>query len=126
MFQILRRISRIAKSYLAEERDLNKRSDFDDDELKKIIDELNKSKEKNKEQETQESNQKMNKASAYRVIGVNGNANVNEIKSAFRKKMKEYHPDKTIHLSEIEKKLYLEKAKDIISAYEYLKKEMNF
>ncbi len=54
----------------------------------------------------------------YKVLGVSKNASQDEIKSAFRKLAKEYHPD--MHKNEQDKKRAEEKFKEIAAAYKIL------
>ena len=56
----------------------------------------------------------------YKILGVNKNATEDEIKKAYRKAAKEYHPDKFAGKSERERKEAEDKFKDISSAYEVL------
>lgn len=53
---------------------------------------------------------------AYRVLGVDGSADEEEIKCAYRKKVKQYHPD----TSKLDQKVAEEKFKEVKEAYEVL------
>lgn len=64
--------------------------------------------------------------SAYKILGINQNATIQEIKKAYRKKAIEYHPDKVEHLGEDIRKGAEEKFKKVNEAYEQLKKERAF
>lgn len=124
MMQILRRISRIAKSYLIKDNYKDKYFNSDDEELKRIIDELNDKRQYQNFDKQQAKDFDFEKA--CKVLGVRNDASIDEIKSAFRKKIKQYHPDKINHLTEKEKAESLEKAKEIINAYEFFKRKYNF
>jgi DnaJ-domain-containing protein 1 len=131
MGQIWNRISRLAKSYLYETSDTSEAERIigsDDDELKKIIDDLDKKKnsrttdtESHEKQTKQDSEQKqqsqqkqkthqqkqseqyqkprtstgsMTLIKAAAVLGVRTDASVPEIKSAYKKKVMKFHPDR--------------------------------
>ena len=54
----------------------------------------------------------------YRVLGVDPSASEDEIKKAYRKLSRKYHPDSNMDKSEAEKKMAEEKFKEVQSAYE--------
>jgi DnaJ like chaperone protein len=60
---------------------------------------------------------------AYKILEIEKSATVNEIKKAYRKMAKKYHPDKVEHLGEEHKKGAEEKFKQVQKAYEQLQKE---
>ncbi len=64
--------------------------------------------------------------SSYKILGIDQNATIQEIKKAYRKKAIEYHPDKVEHLGEDIRKGAEEKFKKVNEAYEQLKKERAF
>lgn len=64
--------------------------------------------------------------SAYKILGIDVNASISEIKKAYRKKAVEFHPDKVEHLGEDIRKGAEEKFKNLNEAYEQLKKERSF
>ena len=59
----------------------------------------------------------------YEILGVPVTAGLQEIKAAFRRLAKQYHPDKVQHLGEKLKALANEEMKQINEAYEYLKEQ---
>lgn len=61
--------------------------------------------------------------SAYKIIGVTPEATDDEIKKAYRKLAKEFHPDKVSYLGDDFKKSAEEKFKKINDAYESIKNE---
>ena len=61
--------------------------------------------------------------SYYGVLGLQAGAGFDEIKKAYRKLSKEYHPDKVSHLGEEFRKVAEEKMKEINVAYNHLKKK---
>lgn len=58
----------------------------------------------------------------YQILGISINANEEEIKKAYRKKARQYHPDKynSMNISESEQNYYEEKFKEVGEAYEVL------
>jgi len=62
----------------------------------------------------------MSKRDYYEVLGVNRNANADELKKAFRKLAKDYHPDRNPGDEEAERKF-----KEISEAYDVLKDEQS-
>lgn len=64
--------------------------------------------------------------SAYRILEIDRNATVAEIKAAYRTMVKKYHPDKLQHLDEAHQKGGEEKFRKVQEAYEQLQKERGF
>lgn len=64
--------------------------------------------------------------SAYKILGVDRNATVEEIKKVYRKLAIEFHPDKVSYLGEEFRKDADEKFRKINEAYEKIKKEKGF
>ena len=60
---------------------------------------------------------------AYKILELNTNATMSEIKAAYRKMAKKYHPDKVLHLGKEHQKGAEEKFKKVQEAYEQLQKE---
>jgi DnaJ like chaperone protein len=133
MSQIFNRVSRIIKANKNQSEP--SLADFyiksEDDELKSIIDELSNKKAKQKE-EKQHDSEKIKTDSdltfdeACTILGINTNSSVDEIKTAYKTKVKEYHPDKVSGLGEELQKLAQQKTQQINSAYNTIKKFRNF
>ena len=131
--QIFDRISRIFKAGFTEKSDYG-RSFFEseDDELKRIIDELNSKgnaeKDENKKQDytPKDSVPDSELDSALKVLGLNSFADNDSIKATYKKKMKEFHPDKVSHLSDDIRKRAEIRAKEINEAYTKIKKIRGF
>ena len=60
---------------------------------------------------------------AYKILELDTNASISEIKRAYRKMAKKYHPDKVLHLGKEHQKGAEEKFRKVQEAYEQLKKE---
>lgn len=56
------------------------------------------------------------------LLGLKANATKEEIKAAYRRLAKEYHPDRLVGVSDAVKKMAEEKFKEVSEAYEYLVK----
>lgn len=63
---------------------------------------------------------------AYKVLGISKEAEVTEIKKAYRELVKKYHPDKVITDDQALKAGAEEKFKQVQKAYETIQKERNF
>jgi DnaJ like chaperone protein len=63
---------------------------------------------------------------AYKILEIEKSATVIEIKKAYRKMAKKYHPDKVEHLGEEHKKGAEDKFKQVQKAYDQLQKERGF
>lgn len=63
---------------------------------------------------------------AYRVLEIDKSASVEEIKKAYRKMAKKYHPDKVRHLGKEHQEGAEEKFRQVQAAYEKLQKERGF
>jgi DnaJ-domain-containing protein 1 len=144
MGQIFNRIKNIAKSYTNDfDLDLNAAENLingKDDELKRSIDDLNsKSANNNRQNRSNDPNKHyrenskpkddtttMNMDRAYSILEIDVNSSIDVIKSAYKTKMREYHPDKTQNLGKEIQDLANKKTKEINDAYSYLKKVRNF
>ena len=60
---------------------------------------------------------------AYKILEIERSATDDEIKKAYRKMAKKYHPDKVITDNEAIKKGAEEKFKEVQKAYEVIQKE---
>ncbi|MDC1402121.1 DnaJ domain-containing protein [Flavobacteriaceae bacterium] len=58
------------------------------------------------------------------MLGLKASATKEEIKAAYRRLAKEYHPDKLSGVSEVVKKIAEEKFKEVSDAYNYLIKSV--
>ncbi|MGM5469246.1 TerB family tellurite resistance protein [Flavobacteriaceae bacterium LMO-SS05] len=67
-----------------------------------------------------------NSDNAYKILEITKEATPEEIKTAYRKMAKKYHPDKVIHLGEEYQKGAEEKFKQVQEAYEQLQNERGF
>ena len=65
-------------------------------------------------------------SNAYKVLGVDSNADTAEIKKAYRKMAVKHHPDKVNQLGAEHQKAAKEKFQKIQDAYEIIKKERGF
>ncbi len=63
---------------------------------------------------------------AYKILEIEKSATVDQIKRAYRKMAKKYHPDKVAHLGKEHQKGAEEKFKQVQKAYEQLQKERGF
>ncbi|WP_242120239.1 TerB family tellurite resistance protein [Aestuariivivens sediminicola] len=64
--------------------------------------------------------------SAYKILEIDKNASNDDIKKAYRKMAKKYHPDKVIHLGEEHRDGAEAKFRQVQDAYEQLQKERGF
>jgi len=63
---------------------------------------------------------------AYKILEIDKTATNDEIKKAYRKMAKKYHPDKVMHLGKEHQKGAEEKFRQVQEAYEQLQKERGF
>jgi DnaJ like chaperone protein len=134
MGQIFNRISRIAKAKFSDVQDTYQMpgmADTDaDEDLKKAIDELNRDsgnsksdKEQKKTEESFDSSKKMDIFLAAKILEINTNATPDEIKAAYKKLIKEYHPDKVATLGKDLQALAKEKTSAINAAYNFFREK---
>jgi|GEM_PF-630295 len=69
--------------------------------------------------------EEMNESKYYEILGLKSDCNISEIKSAYRKLVMLYHPDRVQHLGMEFSELAEEKIKEINNAYEYFSKKYN-
>ncbi len=134
MGQIFDRIGRIAKAKFSDTKEnfagLNLDMNNEDDDLKKAIDELSKSgarkndkKDDGKSEENFDSSQKMDIFLASKILEVSTNATFEEVKVAYKKKIKEYHPDKVATLGKELQDLAAKKTSAINAAYNFFRQK---
>lgn len=63
---------------------------------------------------------------AYKILEIEKSASVDNIKKAYRKMAKKYHPDRVIHLGKEHQEGAEEKFRQVQAAYEQLQKERGF
>lgn len=134
MGHIFDRISRIVKSgKISSDSDYNFHRNVDylseEDELKKIIDNLNNNTNNQSKQNTnnyQSNNSNIDLERAYSILKISSNSTIDEIKTAYKNRIKEYHPDKTVGLGEEIQKISQLKTQELNEAYSLLKKLRNF
>lgn len=135
MGQIFDRISRIVKSGNTKSDsdynyNFNRNVDYlsEEDELKNIIDNLNNNNNQNKHNSNnyQSNNSSIDAEKAYSILKIDSNSSVDEIKIAYKNRIKEYHPDKTAGLGEEIQKIAQLKTQELNEAYSILKKLRNF
>jgi DnaJ-domain-containing protein 1 len=138
MNQIFNRLINIAKSYSnsSDVSNVEHIINADKDNLKKIIDDLNKKEEPKKEtfnnsKDSYHSNNKaktnkMTTEKAYHILEISFNCSIYDIKTAYKEKIKEYHPDKVQNLGKEIKDIAINKTKEINTAYSFLKEVRNF
>lgn len=144
MQQIFKRIKRILEA----EKNFSDNSTIindSDDELKRIIEELNQKKSEDFEKDNsyksrsepsgdnfQDSNNSRNGSTnindlkrAFSVLEIPESSTNEEIRSAYLKKIKEYHPDRVQNLGQEIKNLADKKTKEINQAYEFIQNHRN-
>jgi preprotein translocase subunit Sec63 len=61
----------------------------------------------------------------HQILGINKNASNDDVRLAYRKKLSEYHPDKTQHLGVELQSLAKKKTEEIVQAYQLLNRKWN-
>ncbi len=139
MNQLWRRAVNIAKSYMNDsDFSFRREAESEDEELRRIIDELNSEKEQEPAREQRQSSQQnqqragaarngeMTIAEACRVLQVPAHADADTIKSAYKKLIREHHPDRVATQSEDVRERAAKRSREINNAYSFLKKARNF
>lgn len=132
MGQLFNRLRNYIKSELNSLDSSSLPPDFDIDELKNEFEKLNEQKDfqsfENKKNDNKFETNKINieYKQACLVLEVDENASVEEIKIAYRNKIKEHHPDKVQNMSKDIRQLAEKRTVQIIKAYEIIKQYRNF
>lgn len=128
MGQIFNRIKNVIKTnYNFGKKNNNIDFNEADEELKRIIEELagdyhnsrNNGTDYNHSSRQTQNNDKL--IVAFRTLNISETADFNIIKSAYKKQISKYHPDRIKELSDKETENHLKKAQEINAAYSYLK-----
>jgi len=69
----------------------------------------------------EQNNESCSLKSAHEILGISANATLREIHTAYKEKIKQYHPDKVSHLGDEFSDLANEKFLEIQNAYEVMK-----
>ncbi len=124
MGRIFSRIKSIIKSRKINDDFLDEFSGFDinsdDEKLNKAIDDAINDKESKK---VQENSGGMGRESALEILGLSPYASLEEIKAAYKRKIKEYHPDKVAAMGDEIKILAEKRTQEINAAFVLLKNE---
>ncbi len=135
MGQLFNRISRMLKSQLNDNSpSYTHLVENQDDELKRIIDDLNNKKsdagnnsnnysKANSNYNSQNNKSNLDLSKAFELLGISRSASNDEIKSAYKTQIKQYHPDKVSSLAPEFQELAKVKTQELNQAYELLKKE---
>lgn len=136
MSQILNRLYNFAKSHINYKDDEYKsylNTDTESDELRRIIDELNNPKQnKNSRQSGSKSTESQSSplnpliANAYKTLDLSPDSSIEQIKKAYKLKIKIYHPDKINGTNPEEKQKTIRMAQEINKAYTIIKQYKGF
>lgn len=89
-----------------------------------IVDKARYRKKKDENHKDEKENRKISKEEMYaKTLGLKGKVKKTDINKAYKKKMKEFHPDRILNMAEELQKLALKRTKEINEAYEYFKKK---
>ncbi|MBX3044489.1 MAG: J domain-containing protein [Candidatus Kapabacteria bacterium] len=125
--QILNRISKIFKANINQSDSGSYSFNNEDEELKRIIDELNSEKVNNKERNQNRENYSSSPLSKYyNILGLSPNSTIDDIKNNYKKLMKEYHPDRFAKFDDNTRKNAERKSQEINEAYTKIRKERGF
>ncbi len=126
MSSIFDRFKRILKSnFLGEVATINTGSfEFIDEDMK-LKEEIEKEWQKYKSNPTnfESKLEKIQISDAYRILEISPDAEPEQIKQAYREKVKKYHPDLVQNMGKEIRDLALEKIKEINLAFELIKKD---
>jgi DnaJ-domain-containing protein 1 len=134
MGQLINRLKNFAKVQMSDTDSPNPISadsifDADDLDLKRQIDEAARGKSyqssNNENKQKDSGSGKLTFKSACEVLSISPDATIDEIKSAYKKLMMEYHPDKVAGLGAEIKEVAERKTKEINAAYSFLMSAMN-
>ena len=120
MGQILNRIINLARIYKSQNNSSRNFKLSEDDELKRIINELNQSENNNEKAFNETIDKKMTFERAYKILNVSPNATPEQIKQAYLIRIKEYHPDRLQNFGEEIIELAKKKTQEINEAYSLL------
>jgi DnaJ-domain-containing protein 1 len=127
MGQLLNRLRNFAKAHLRQSEPSSYHFDGvdEDAELKQIIDELTSG---NQQKQAHNNTQKspMDYEQACNILKIHSNSSVEEIKNAYKQRIKEYHPDRVENLGEELRQLAKQKSQQINEAYQFIKKVKGF
>lgn len=129
MGQIFNRIKRIIRSERSSSR-YHRENLFqdEDEELKRIIDELNSPRNgRNRNSGSDSRNESSSSTdaeynAACKVLGVKPEDDFSIVKEAYKKLIREYHPDKFHNMTTERKAVAERKSREINSAYDYIRK----
>lgn len=127
MSQIFNRIWKIIKSNLEQDRESFQSTEFlsEEDELKREIENAWKESKKSKSSfDGRTTNLTIEEA--YKILGITPNSTIEEIKIAYKRKVKEYHPDLVQNMGEEIRELAKQKLQEINFAFELIKKTKGF
>lgn len=150
IFERLKRLIKVNVNEVFDSRSVEDILNAGDEELKRIIEELNAPRQKKNTGSEQQNSSEQKKSqqgqnrrhqsappprqsahqqavlNAYRVLGLKPTASVDEIKSAYRRFMMAYHPDRVMNQSTQKQQEAQRRAQEVNVAYEILQKVRGF